>query len=95
MVLEFNRVAKDRESGMGTACIRLPHVYGERNLLSVPEILALLEKGQTYFQLGDGTNLWDFVSADSAATAHVLLAIALLARDPGDVKSGRRGLQYQ
>jgi sterol-4alpha-carboxylate 3-dehydrogenase (decarboxylating) len=86
MVLEFNKVAKDRGSGMRTACIRLPIVYGERDLLSVPGILALLEKGQTYFQLGNGTNLWDFASADNAATAHVLLAKSLLARDPGAPK---------
>ena len=67
MVLEFNKVARDRESGMCTAWIRLPIVYGERDLLSVPVILALLEEGQTNYQLGDGTNLWDFVSADNAA----------------------------
>ena len=66
-------------SGLLTACIRLPIVYGERDLLSIPGALAVLEKKQTWFQLGDGTNMWDFCSADNAAMAHVLLAKALLA----------------
>jgi sterol-4alpha-carboxylate 3-dehydrogenase (decarboxylating) len=86
MVLDFNKVAKDRGSNMRTACIRLPIVYGERDSLSVPGILAILEKGQTNFQLGDGTNLWDFASADNAAAAHVLLVKALVARDPRAAK---------
>lgn len=67
------------DSGLLTACIRLPIVYGERDLLSIPGALAALEKKQTRFQLGDGTNMWDFCSADNAAMAHVLLAKALLA----------------
>lgn len=86
MVLEFSKTARDHGSCMRTACIRLPIVYGERDLLSVPRMLSLLEKGQTNFQVGDGTNLWDFASADNAAIAHVLLAKALLARDPGAQK---------
>ena len=53
-------------SGLLTACIRLPIVYGERDLLSIPGALAVLEKKQTWFQLGDGTNMWDFCSAGIA-----------------------------
>ena len=71
------------EPGLCTACIRLPIVYGERDLLAIPGALAALEKGQSNFQLGDGSNLWDFASADNAAMAHVLLAKALLAHNNG------------
>ena len=31
--------------------------------------------------MGDGLNLWDFVSADNAATAHIQLAKALVGQD--------------
>ena len=45
-----------------------------------------MEKGQTHFQLGDGSNLWDFAGVDNAATAHVLLAKALLIQSPAASK---------
>lgn len=61
-----------------TACIRLPIIYGERDLLGIPGALSALRRGQTGVQIGDGNNLWDFCSADNAAAAHVLLARALL-----------------
>ena len=46
--------------------------------MSIPGALAALEKDQTNFQLGDGSNMWDFASADNVAKAHILLAKALL-----------------
>ena len=52
--------------------------YLQRDLLSIPGALAALEKNQTNFQLGDGSNMWDFVSADNVAEAHSLLAKALM-----------------
>ncbi|MCJ1357601.1 MAG: erg26, C-3 sterol dehydrogenase [Icmadophila ericetorum] len=63
-----------------TATIRLPLVYGERDLLAIPATLAALEKGQTNFQVGGNKNLYDFVSVDNSAAAHVLLAKSLLAQ---------------
>ena len=80
MVLTANnsKVLDDR-LGLLTACIRLSIVYGERDNLTIPDLLATLEKKQTIFQLGDGTNMWDFCSADNAATAHDLLDNAMLA----------------
>lgn len=86
LVLEANRPSGKDGSGLCTACIRLPIVYGERDLFAIPGALVALEKGQTHFQLGDGSNLWDFASADNAATAHVLLATALLVQDPAASK---------
>ena len=81
MVLKANQTDEPERSGLRTACIRLPLVYGERDLVAIPGALAALEKGQTHFQLGSGSNICDFVSADNTATAHVLLAKSLLARD--------------
>ena len=80
MVLTANSFQHlDDNLGLLTACIRLPIVYGERDLLTIPGALAALEKKQTRFQLGDGKNMWDFCSADNAAIAHVLVAKAMLA----------------
>lgn len=56
----------------------LTRKFLQRDLLSIPGALAALEKNQTSFQLGDGSNMWDFVSVDNMAEAHILLAKALL-----------------
>ncbi|KAL8730201.1 MAG: hypothetical protein Q9181_004752 [Wetmoreana brouardii] len=82
MVLHANRFPETGAStqGLSTACIRLPLVYGERDQISIPGVLAALEKGQAKLQLGDGSNLWDFASANNVGVAHVLLAKALLAQ---------------
>lgn len=76
MVLAANLPLGKDESGSGlhTACIRLPIVYGERDLVAIPGALAAIEKGQTHFQLDDCSNSWYFTSAENAATAHLLLA---------------------
>lgn len=83
MVLAANRDSNQEgsRSKLRTGCLRLPLVYGERDQNSIPGALAALEKGQANFQLGDGSNVWDFVSADNVGVAHVLLAKALLAHD--------------
>lgn len=81
MVLNANApIPNDGEGGLLTACMRLPIVYGERDLVSVPGCLGALEKNQTNVILGDGSNLWDFVSAENAARAHYLVAVALMKR---------------
>ena len=54
-------------------------VYGERDEISIPGCLEALERRETKFQFGDGSNLWDFVSADNVALAHLLAAKSLLA----------------
>ncbi|KAL8940798.1 MAG: hypothetical protein Q9216_002624 [Gyalolechia sp. 2 TL-2023] len=60
-----------------TACLRLPLVYGERDMLSIPGCLKALERNQTGVVFGDGQNQWDFVSVENAAVAHRLMAGAL------------------
>lgn len=81
MVLNANAPnPDDGEGGLLTACIRLPIVYGERDLVSIPGCLGALERNQTKVILGDGLNLWDFASAENAARAHYLLAVALMKR---------------
>jgi sterol-4alpha-carboxylate 3-dehydrogenase (decarboxylating) len=74
----------DHESMTGfllTSCIRLPIVYGTHDLVSIPGALKALQKGQTNFQLGSGANHWSFCSVNNAVTAHLLVAMSLLAMD--------------
>ena len=79
MVLKSNKPVQDEGSSeFLTACIRLPIVYGERGLVSIPGALTALEEDRTGFQLGDGSNMWDFASAGNAGIAHVLLAKAFI-----------------
>ncbi|KAL8712709.1 MAG: hypothetical protein Q9225_006901 [Loekoesia sp. 1 TL-2023] len=60
-----------------TGCLRLPLVYGEKDLLSIPGCLRALERNQTGVIFGDGVNEWNFLSVENAANAHLLLASAL------------------
>lgn len=77
MVLSANAPkSEDSGGGLFTACIQLPIVYGERDLVSVPGCLGALKKNQTNIILGNGSNHWDFVSVENAARAHHLLAAA-------------------
>lgn len=87
MVLAANRPLEKDGKGVRTASIRLPIIYGERDPLAVLGALAALERGETNVQIGDGSNLWDFVSVGNAANAHVLLAKSLL-RFSGDEVDG-------
>ncbi|KAL9029317.1 MAG: hypothetical protein Q9196_002423 [Gyalolechia fulgens] len=72
-----------------TACLRLPLVYGPRDLLSIPGCLKALERKQTGVIFGDGLNEWDFLSVENAADAHLLLAIALYDRCAHGVDASR------
>ncbi|KAL8823722.1 MAG: hypothetical protein Q9191_005606 [Dirinaria sp. TL-2023a] len=79
MALDANNpTATDkREKVLLTACLRLPLVSGERDLLSVPGCLRALERNQTGVVLGDGYNECNFLSVENAANAHFLLGSGL------------------
>jgi sterol-4alpha-carboxylate 3-dehydrogenase (decarboxylating) len=68
----------DWQDQLRTSCIRLPIVYGDHDRASIPGALSALQRGQTNFQLGDGSNMWDFCSTENAAEAHILLGKAPL-----------------
>lgn len=72
-----------------TACLRLPLVYGERDTLAIPGCLKALERNQTSVIFGDGQNMWDFLSVENAANAHLLLAMALYDRCSGGIGEQR------
>lgn len=74
LVLNANRQYGD----MLTIALRPACVFGEGDVQTIPSMLTAYEKGQTKFQLGENTNLFDFSYVGNVAYAHILAAIALL-----------------
>lgn len=78
LVLEANNPDDETGKALRTACLRLTAMYGERDTQITPNLLGLLRRGENRFQLGDNSNLFDWVHVKNAAMAHVLAAKALL-----------------
>lgn len=89
LVLESNDSGNEIRKGLRTACIRLVGTYGERDTQITPRLLDVLRRGENWFQLGDNSNLYDWVHVENAATAHILAAKALLA------ESARLGEEHE
>lgn len=93
---EYNRtkavadrlVRKANGPQLRTVCLRIGHAYGERHVQGLKEILEACAGDRTLVQLGDGSNLMEVVSADNAATAHVLAAKALVEAAKDSTKAG-------
>ena len=82
-IADASVLAADSPAGLRTACLRLAAVYGERDNQLIPGAVTVLREGRHRLQVGDNTNLTDWVSVGNAATAHVLAAKALLAEVAG------------
>ncbi|MCJ1468306.1 erg26, C-3 sterol dehydrogenase [Pseudocyphellaria aurata] len=74
IVLSANRKYGD----MLTVALRPASVFGEGDVQMIPSMLTAYKKGQTKFQLGRNTNLFDFSYVGNIAYGHILAAIALL-----------------
>ncbi|KAI8940490.1 hypothetical protein NX059_004170 [Plenodomus lindquistii] len=61
-----------------TAAIRPAGIFGEGDVQLLPKIVSAYRKGQTKFQVGDNTNLFDFTYVENVAHGHLLAAYALL-----------------
>ena len=72
MVLEANC------QELRTLCLRPPVIYGEMDSQLIPSALAVLRDKNTYFQLGNSTNLYNSIYIENAASAHIMAAKALL-----------------
>jgi len=64
-----------------TCAIRPAGIFGEGDVQLLPKIVAACRKGQSKFQVGDNTNLFDFTYVENVAHAHLLAASALLRAD--------------
>ena len=61
-----------------TLVLRPPAMYGERDPVVIGGLLASFRAGETRYQLGDGSNLFDWLHVVNAASAHVLAVRALV-----------------
>ncbi|KAI9661347.1 MAG: hypothetical protein M1831_003080 [Alyxoria varia] len=71
-------LGRNHKSGMLTCCLRLPATYGEFDQQNIGEGLRALFRREHKIQVGNNTNLFDFLSAENAARAHVLALDALV-----------------
>lgn len=80
-------LATNGEAGVRTISLRLASVYGERDNQLIPGALEVLRTGQHLYQIGDNSNLFDVVSTQNVAAAHLLAIKGLLSeselRSPG------------
>ena len=74
---------RQKGSNMKTISIRPAGLFGEGDSQTLPGMITAYEKGQTNFQIGDGTNLFDWTYVGNVAYAHLLAADALLNDIPG------------
>ncbi|KAI9367180.1 NAD(P)-binding protein [Aspergillus egyptiacus] len=65
--------------GFLTCSLRPCLVFGERDTNALGRMVAVARQGRSRFQIGDGQNAYDFVYAGNLATAHLLVARALVA----------------
>lgn len=70
-------LAANDPSNLYTATLRLPSMYGENNY-SMGFLLSAIKKNQHMMQVGDNKRNFRFLFIESAATAHVLAAKALV-----------------
>tara|TARA_R110002003_G_scaffold534_23_gene20388 strand:+ start:26020 stop:27120 length:1101 start_codon:yes stop_codon:yes gene_type:complete len=68
----------NRQKGLLTCAFRLTTLMGENDMILTKHFLNLGKTGRIRFQIGQGTNLYDFIYSGNAAEAHILAAKALL-----------------
>jgi sterol-4alpha-carboxylate 3-dehydrogenase (decarboxylating) len=73
----------NRHNGLLTARLRCSLLFGEGDTTATPNMIANARTGRSKFQIGDGTNLFDFTYIGNAAYAHILAAGALLRESDG------------
>lgn len=78
-----NNDEKPTTTGMLTSSIRPATIYGEGDHQLVPSIVScIIDKSESPFLVGPGTNLWDTVYVGNVADAHVLALENLLSSTP-------------
>ena len=83
LVREANTSIDRHGKGLLTAVIRVPFVYGERDIQTIPGMLKTAEQGQTKIQLGTNSGHVEPTYVGNVARAHLLAAEKLLALESG------------
>ena len=71
-------VLESNSSTLFTCTLRPSGIFGPGDRTVIPGMYDVIKNGQTAFQIGDNTNLWDFTYVDNVAHAHILAAENLL-----------------
>jgi sterol-4alpha-carboxylate 3-dehydrogenase (decarboxylating) len=71
-------LSANRKHGMVTVSLRPASCFGEANEEMIEKLIGVARSGRGDIQMGDGTNLYDFVYVENVADAHLLAAKALL-----------------
>jgi sterol-4alpha-carboxylate 3-dehydrogenase (decarboxylating) len=80
-------LAANGTNGMLTVSLKPASCFGEANEEMMEKLISVARSGRANVQMGDGTNLYDFVYVGNVADAHILAAKALLRaheRAPGE-----------
>ncbi|TVY24042.1 3beta-hydroxysteroid-dehydrogenase/decarboxylase isoform [Lachnellula hyalina] len=71
-------LSANKQNQLLTTIIRAAMLFGEGDATSTPQLVGNARAGRGKFQIGNGTNLFDFTYIGNTAYAHVLAAKALL-----------------
>ncbi|CAG8497419.1 9413_t:CDS:2 [Paraglomus brasilianum] len=69
LVLEANG-----KNNLLTCALRPSAIFGPKDRTLIPGIIAVVKRGQTKFQIGDNSNLFDYSYVENVAYAHILAA---------------------
>ncbi|KAJ7254399.1 C-3 sterol dehydrogenase [Mycena haematopus] len=79
-------LAANGKNGLLTVALRPAGIFGPGdNQQLLPGLYQVYERGQTHFQIGDNTNLFDWTYVGNVAAAHLLAADRLDAPPPAPV----------
>ena len=84
LILQANGIQNEgKKSTLLTSSIRPAVIYGEGDHQLVPSIVScIIDKTESPFMVGSGTNMWDTVYVGNVADSHVLALENLLAEKP-------------
>ncbi|CAD6446713.1 4d7390a1-c76e-4a9c-a9d5-1db0ac30adc7 [Sclerotinia trifoliorum] len=71
-------LSANKKGELYTAVTRAALLFGEGDTTSTPKMVENARAGRAKFQVGDGTNLYDFTYIGNTAYAHLLAAKALI-----------------
>ncbi|KAK6544019.1 erg26, C-3 sterol dehydrogenase [Orbilia ellipsospora] len=77
-IAEVLALEANGEKGMLTTALRPAGIFGPGDRQVVPGFITVAKNGQTRWQLGNNTNMFDFTYIDNLAIAHILAASTLL-----------------
>jgi len=75
-------LAANGRGKLRTVAIRPATIFGPGDRQALPPIIKIIREGRTRWQLGDGTNLFDFTYVGNVVKAHVLAADKLSEPEP-------------